>query len=252
MYGNFGNPKTQCDDSRWYTPRASAVTSRSQASVSSQRSNDRFYTPRTARSQGSQMSLATARSNLSSASDNSYRTSRSTFSSPSAYFNRPPNPAIVHRHTDIHINRRPISALDRDMDLEAASVSIQRPTTPVHRSSIATQNNRQSNKKDIFSLARHARVSEVEELLIRGVPVTSRDDNGNNILSIGCQNGSKRIAKLALRFGADINEQNESGNTPLHYCSLYQKTSLGLYLIKKGADTSIRNNEGKLYSEVHR
>ena len=246
MYGNnFANShKTQCDDSRWYTPRASAVTSRSQASVSSQRSNDRFYTPRTARSQGSQ------RSNLSSASENSYRTSRSTFSSPSHYFNRPPNPAI--RHSDININRRPISALDRDMDLEAASVSKQRPKTPVHRSSIAQNNNRQSNNQDIFSLARHARVSEVEELLIRGIPVTSRDENGNSILSIGCQNGSKRIAKLALRFGADINEQNESGNTPLHYCSLYQKTSLAQYLIKKGADTSIRNNEGKLYSEVNR
>lgn len=257
MYGNFGNSqKTQCDDSRWYTPRASAVTSRSQNSVTSQRSNDRFYTPRTARSQGStrsQMSLATARSNLSSASENSYRTSRSTFSSPSHYFNRPPNPAIVHRHSDININRRPISALDRDMDLEAASVSIQRPTTPMHRSSIAAQNNnRQSNKQDIFSLARHARVSEVEELLIRGVPVTSRDENGNTILSIGCQNGSKRIAKLALRFGADINEQNESGNTPLHYCSLYQKASLMNYLIKKGADESIRNNEGKLFSEINR
>ncbi len=261
MYGNnFGIPhKTQCDDSRWYTPRASAVTSRSQASVSSQRSNDRFYTPRTARSQGSTrsqtsmyetMSLATARSNLSSASENSYRTSRSTFSSPSHYFNRPPNPAI--RHSDININRRPISALDRDMDLEAASVSIQRPKTPVHRSSIAQNNNRQSNNQDIFSLARHARVNEVEELLIRGIPVTSRDENGNSILSIGCQNGSKRIAKLALRFGADINEQNESGNTPLHYCSLYQKTSLAQYLIKKGANTSIRNNEGKLYSEVNR
>ncbi len=249
MYGNFGNPNTQCDDSRWYTPRASAATSRSQASVSSQRSNEsRFYTPRTTRSQ---MSLATARSNLSSASETSYRTSRSTFSSPSHYFSRPSNPAIAHRHSDININRRPVSSLDRDMDLEEQSVSIQRPTTPVHKSSIAAQNNNRKSQ-DIFSLARHARVSEVEELLIRGTPVTSRDENGNTILSIGCQNGSKRIAKLALRFGADINEQNESGNTPLHYCSLYQKTSLGLYLIKKGADTSIRNNEGKLYSEINR
>eukprot|EP00984_Skeletonema_dohrnii_P001310 scaffold401_cov144-Skeletonema_dohrnii-CCMP3373.AAC.21 len=245
MYGNYGNAqRTQYDD-RFYTPRASA------ASVSSQRSNDRFYTPRTARSQGSsrsQMSLATARSNLSSASENTYKTTRSTFSSPSHYFNRPPNPANMH--SDIN---RPISALDREMDLEAASLSIQHPTSPVHRPRTASQHsNRQSNTQDIFSLARHARVSDVEELLIRGIPITSRDDNGNGILSIGCQQGSKRIAKLALRFGADINEQNDSGNTPLHYCSMYQKTSLAQYLIKKGADTGRRNNEGKLYSEVGR
>jgi ankyrin repeat protein len=127
------------------------------------------------------------------------------------------------------------------MDLEAASASIR-----------SSQYNgpTSANSQDIFSLARHARVSEVEELLIRGVPITSRDENGNGILSIACQNGSRRTAKLALRFGADINEQNCSGNTPLHYCCLYQKKSLARYLIEKGADTSIRNKEGRLYSEV--
>eukprot|EP00986_Skeletonema_menzelii_P010162 scaffold4846_cov93-Skeletonema_menzelii.AAC.2 len=235
-------------DERFYTPRASAAsagTSRSQSS------NDRFYTPRTARSQGSsrsQMSLATARSTMSSTSENSFRSSRSTFSSPSHYFNRPPNPA--NRYSDF--GRRPVSALDREIDLEAASESIQRPSTPVRRKRNAAHNsNSQSNNQDIFSLARHARVSEVEELLIRGIPITSRDENGNSILSIGCQNGSKRTAKLALRFGADINEQNASGQTALHFCSLYQKTSLLQYLISKGADTSIRNNEGKLYSEIN-
>ena len=263
-YGNTsgsGNAADQAHyDERFFTPRASAsaMSSRSQASVSSEISGSvattaRFYTPRaatySARSQGSnrsQMSLATARSHLSSssASANSFRTGRSSFSSPSQYINsrnRPPNPAISHRHADI--NRRPISALERDMDLEAASTSIHRPASPVHRT---------NNNQDIFSLARHARVSEVEELLIRGVPIASRDENGNTILSIGCQNGSKRIAKLALRFGADINEQNGSGNTALHYTALYQKDLLGQYLIKKGADTTVRNNEGRLYSEVTR
>ena len=151
MYRNYGNAqRTQYDD-RFYTPRASATasTSRSQASVSSQRSNDRFYTPRTARSQGSnrsQMSLATARSNLSSASEDTYKTTRSTFSSPSHYFNRPPtNPA--NTHSDIN---RPISALDREMDLEAASLSIQHPTSPVHRPRTASQHsNRQSNTHQV-------------------------------------------------------------------------------------------------------
>ena len=243
MYGN-GIPKRNSFDDRFYTPRASAVTANSHAS------NERFYTPRTARSQGS---LATARSNLSSASENSYRTSRSTFSSPSHYFNRPPNPATAIRHSEF--TRRPISTLDnREMDLEAASISIQRPSTPVHRKRNAahTSNSNRQRTQDIFSLARHARVQEVEDLLLRGIPITSRDENGNSILSIGCQNGSKRIAKLALRFGADINERNDAGNTPLHYCSLYQKTSLLQYLISKGADTSIRNNEGQLYSEINR
>ncbi|KAL7430911.1 hypothetical protein ACHAXM_002416 [Skeletonema potamos] len=250
-----GNGNSNYDD-RFYTPRASAsaMSSRSHASASSlatSRSHDRFYTPRaafSAHSQGSnrsQTSLATARSNFSSssASDNSYRTSRSTFSSPSHYLNnrkRPPKPG-KNSHSGI------ISALDSELDLEAAPLPMHRPSTSMRRT---IQNNSRESVQDIFSLARHARVSEVEALLIRGVPITSRDENGNGILSIGCQNGSKRIAKLALRFGADINEQNESGNTALHYCYLYQKEALGKYLIKKGADTTIRNHQGRLFSEV--
>jgi ankyrin repeat protein len=45
-----------------------------------------------------------------------------------------------------------------------------------------------------------------------------RDEYGNTILVIACQNGNKRIAKAVLRRGADINARNYRGNTPLHYC----------------------------------
>ncbi|KAL7454011.1 hypothetical protein ACHAWC_005647 [Mediolabrus comicus] len=163
------------------------------------------------------------------------------------------NSRPVNPHTISH--RQTISSFDREMDLEAASTSIH-PSSPIHNNTAQQFTNARANNnnssQDIFSLARHARVQEVEELLIRGVPITSTDENGNGILSIGCQNGSKRICKLALRFGADINQQNSSGNTPLHYCFLYQKDSLGRYLISKGADETIRNNDGRLYSEVGR
>eukprot|EP00957_Ditylum_brightwellii_P173796 13231082-Ditylum_brightwellii.AAC.1 len=75
----------------------------------------------------------------------------------------------------------------------------------------------QQDALDIFSFARHNKVKEVEDLLIRGVPVNATDENGNTILLTGCQNGSKRIAKLALRCGANINACNNRGNTALHF-----------------------------------
>lgn len=53
---------------------------------------------------------------------------------------------------------------------------------------------------DLFSLARHGKADEVNNTLLKGVPVDTRDNNGNTILSIGCQNNSKRIVKLALRY----------------------------------------------------
>lgn len=72
--------------------------------------------------------------------------------------------------------------------------------------------------EDIFSATRHGRVEEIERLLNKGVPVDIRDQFGNTLLITACQNGNKRVAKAALRRGADINARNFKGNTPLHYC----------------------------------
>ena len=72
--------------------------------------------------------------------------------------------------------------------------------------------------RDVFSLARHGKADEVKAMFERGVPVNIRDSFGNTVLLIGCQNGLKRIAKLALRKGADINAANVS--LPL-YCVVH-------------------------------
>ena len=87
--------------------------------------------------------------------------------------------------------------------------------------------------------------AERQRLLDKGVPVNVRDRFGNTILTVSCQNGLKRMAKAALRRGADINAPNYKGNTPLHFCYTYgYGDTLGEYLISKGADDSIRNNSG--------
>jgi Ankyrin repeats (many copies) len=72
--------------------------------------------------------------------------------------------------------------------------------------------------QDIFSYARHGRVDDMERLLNRGVPVDVRDEHGNTLLIIACQNGNKRVTKALLRRGANINARNLRGNTPLHFC----------------------------------
>lgn len=102
---------------------------------------------------------------------------------------------------------------------------------------------------DLFSLARHGKADDVNRILLKGVPVDSRDGNGNTILSVGCQNKSKRIVKLALRYGADMNATNSRGNTALHFCYKYGNETLAEYLISKGADQSIRNADGRLPRE---
>ena len=50
--------------------------------------------------------------------------------------------------------------------------------------------------------------------------------------------------------GADINSCNYKGNSPLHFCFKYGfGSTLGAYLISKGADVTIRNGDGRTFSE---
>lgn len=86
---------------------------------------------------------------------------------------------------------------------------------------------------DIFSLSRHGKYMELEAILLKGVDPDSRDCFGNTILLVGAQNGNKRIVKLALRYGGQINMFNHMGNTALHFATQYNYYNLIDYLIKK-------------------
>jgi ankyrin repeat protein len=75
---------------------------------------------------------------------------------------------------------------------------------------------------DVFSLARNNRYDALKQLAANGdLPVEVRDAKGNTLLLVACQNGLKRLVKLLLRHGADINAQNNAGNTALHFCHMY-------------------------------
>ena len=99
-------------------------------------------------------------------------------------------------------------------------------------------------KYNIFSYARHNKCLELEALFMEGLNPDSKDENGNTILIIGAQNNNKRIIKIALRYGAQINMQNILGNTALHFAKEYKYYNIFDYLIKKGADPNIKNLRG--------
>jgi ankyrin repeat protein len=97
---------------------------------------------------------------------------------------------------------------------------------------------------DIFSFARHNKYEYLESLFEQGLNPDSKDEHGNTILIIAAQNNNKRILKLALRYGAQINMQNIMGNTALHFAKEYQYDNIFKYLIQKGADPEIKNIKG--------
>jgi len=97
---------------------------------------------------------------------------------------------------------------------------------------------------DIFSFARHGHYKELEKLFLEGINPDSKDKFGNTLLIISAQNNNKRILKICLRYGAQINMQNIMGNTALHFAKEYGYNDIFEYLIKKGANPEIKNLRG--------
>ncbi|KAF4316956.1 hypothetical protein BBO99_00006363 [Phytophthora kernoviae] len=74
--------------------------------------------------------------------------------------------------------------------------------------------------------------------------IDEKDSTGNTLLSVACQNNNKRIAKLCMRRGADINTQNLNGQSLLHYCHEYGFHDLMEYLMEKGTKDDLLNADG--------
>ncbi|EKX44381.1 hypothetical protein GUITHDRAFT_72402, partial [Guillardia theta CCMP2712] len=67
---------------------------------------------------------------------------------------------------------------------------------------------------------------------------------GNTLIIVAAQTGSKKMCKILLRRGADLNAQNWRGQTALHFCFQYRYEDLGNYLREKGANDGILNHYG--------
>lgn len=105
----------------------------------------------------------------------------------------------------------------------------------------------ETNNSIVFSFVRHNHYESVEALIQQNMEVlNTKDENGNGLLHIACQNNNKRIAKLLLNNRIDVNEQNSRGNTALHFCYQYGFNQLCDFLVAHGGDELIANKAGFL------
>jgi hypothetical protein len=77
-----------------------------------------------------------------------------------------------------------------------------------------TQENKdEQDLERLETWCRHGKYKEIEDQLDDPnwtLPIDAKDIHGNTLLLIAAQNGNKRIAKLSMRRGAEINQQNVS------------------------------------------
>jgi hypothetical protein len=88
-------------------------------------------------------------------------------------------------------------------------------------------------KDQAILAAKATNIAQMEDALAEDIPINTADDFGNTLLILSAQQGSKRMCKFLLRRGANINIQNLSGNTALHYCYAYTNLELADYLKTK-------------------
>ena len=230
-------------DERFYTPRAQASTARSSGSYGTPRS----YRSSSIASSSDDGEYATPRNYDSSSSNPTFgRSYQHIGDATTMYPNNRRNllPPYNHHHHHHHQSQQQQHIQQQDSTTSQVSYSnnyqinhllfdedegdeesrgeisqmYKRSNTHFHHAMM------EPSKKDIesiFSYTRHGRIQEVDKLLSKGVPPDVIDENGNSILAIACQNGNKRLAKLALRRGANINASNVRGNTALHFCYKY-------------------------------
>lgn len=85
--------------------------------------------------------------------------------------------------------------------------------------------------------------------MVAGFAPEYADTFGNTLFHVACQNGNKRIAKLAIKYGGDMDAQNLKGNTGLHFLYAFGYAEIAEYFIEKGADPNVLNEAGKLPTE---
>jgi len=80
------------------------------------------------------------------------------------------------------------------------------------------------------SQCRHGRFEDIKHAIEHGMPVDAHDEHGNTLLVIACQNNHKKIVKLLMKHGADVQATNHKGYDAVHYAKLYKHDDLLRYL----------------------
>ena len=68
---------------------------------------------------------------------------------------------------------------------------------------------------DIFHAAKTGNIDRVRELIAAGANVNQQDNNGLTPLHWAAENGHQAVVQALIAAGADINQQDNDGWTPL-------------------------------------
>lgn len=119
--------------------------------------------------------------------------------------------------------------------------------SPLHISCFKQPFDRANVKENKWDTYYHVENFSIIKFLIeKGANVNEVDNDGNTPLHIACKSSDEKIVNFLLANHAYVNSVNENGNTPLHeVCSMISdKWELAKSLILYGANLDLKNNQG--------
>jgi SH3/ankyrin repeat-containing protein len=96
-----------------------------------------------------------------------------------------------------------------------------------------------------YAIINSSTIKCTELLLFNGSPLGIKDENNWQEIHHACKLGLSQHLDHLLYYGAEINAVNNTGNTALHICSVYNKENCARTLMFRGIDKTIRNLSNK-------
>ncbi len=100
-------------------------------------------------------------------------------------------------------------------------------------------------EKIILNAVKRGNTTLIKAMVDRGINMNFSDKDGKTPLHL-CIN-RRKVATVLIESGVPLNVIDNAGNTPLHYAT---NKNTAKFLVKRGADIRIKNNEGKTAFDI--
>jgi hypothetical protein len=102
----------------------------------------------------------------------------------------------------------------------------------------------------LYQAALEGNLEAVRRQIEAGANLNEEDPSGSSPLIIAATFGQTEVAKALIKAGADVDQQNNDGSTALLTAAFFCHAEIVEALLEIGADKSIRNNAGSTALEV--
>jgi len=110
-------------------------------------------------------------------------------------------------------------------------------------SSLASAGQKAVGSQDLWTALDRNDKEQVARLLAAGANIEERDRYGNTPLMSEMKGNSREMAELLLKSGADVRVRWDDGESTLHYAAMWGWTEIAELLITRGVDVNAANND---------